>query len=135
MYKIRHTAELTGFSPDTLRYYEKIGLLKSPPKSPGGIRTYTDDDVHLLTSIHCLKKTGLSLDDIREFIQDGQCFKNHSHMQDADALETALSRSQILADHLSRMKQQRRELEELIQTTQEKLDYYTTFLNEHTPSE
>jgi DNA-binding transcriptional MerR regulator len=129
MYTIRQVAELSGFSPDTLRYYEKIGLLKSPQRSSGGVRAYNDDDVHLVTSINCLKKTGLSLEDIKEFIQEGQCFVNHSSIWYPDEIQTLSSRSKILSEHLISMENQRRELDDLINQTKEKLDYYNDVLN------
>ncbi|MBW7453827.1 MerR family transcriptional regulator [Paenibacillus sepulcri] len=129
MYTIRQFAELTGFSPDTLRYYEKIGLLKSPQRSSGGVRTYSDDDVHLVRSVHCLKKTGLSLEDIKEFIQESQFFENHSSMWDLDDRQTLSSRSKILTEHLNSMEKQRRELDDIIKRTKEKLDYYNDILN------
>jgi DNA-binding transcriptional MerR regulator len=135
MYTIRQVAELTGFSPDTLRYYEKIGLLMSPERGSGGVRTYSDDNVLMLTSINCLKKTGLSLDDIKEFIQDDQCFNNHSSMWDVDDIKTLSSRSKILSEHLNRMEKQRQELDDIIKLTNEKLDYYNKILNENTKLE
>jgi DNA-binding transcriptional MerR regulator len=129
MYTIRQVAELTGFSPDTLRYYEKIGLLKSPQRGSGGVRTYNDDNVHQLSSLNCLKKTGLSLEDIKEFIQEDQCFENHSSRWDVDEIQTLSSRSKILSKHLNRMEKQRRELDDIIKRTKEKLDYYNEILN------
>jgi DNA-binding transcriptional MerR regulator len=129
LYTIRQVAELTGFSPDTLRYYEKIGLLKSPERGLGGVRTYSDDNVLSLNSINCLKKTGLSLEDIKEFIQEGQCFENHSSMWDLDDIQTLSNRSKILSEHLNSMEKQRRELDDIIKRTKEKLDYYNDILN------
>lgn len=125
MYTIRQAAELTGFSPDTLRYYEKIGLLKSPQRVSGGVRIYSEDNVHLLTSLNCLKKTGLSLEDMKEFIQEGQCFKNHTSKCDVDDIQTISSRSKILSNHLDRMEKQRQELDAIIQLTKERLLFYT----------
>jgi DNA-binding transcriptional MerR regulator len=132
MYTIRQVAELTGFSPDTLRYYEKIGLLMSPERGSGGVRTYSDENVLMLTSINCLKKTGLSLEDIKEFMQDDQCFNNHSSMWNVDDIKTILSRSNILTEHLNKMEEQRRELDAIIKLTKVKLDYYNKILNENT---
>jgi DNA-binding transcriptional MerR regulator len=135
MYTIRQVAKLTGFSPDTLRYYEKIGLLKSPERSSGGVRTYSNDNVQLLTSINCLKKTGLSLEDIKEFIQEEQCISNHSSMWSTEEIKTISSRSKILSEHLTRMDKQRQALDDIIQLTKKKLDYYNEILNENTKLE
>jgi DNA-binding transcriptional MerR regulator len=132
MYTIRQVAELTGFSPDTLRYYEKIGLLKSPERGSGGVRTYNDDNVLMLASLNCLKKTGLSLEDIKEFMQDDQCFNNRSSMWNVDDIKTLSSRSKILSKHLNRMEKQRQELDDIIKLTKNKLDYYNEILHENT---
>jgi DNA-binding transcriptional MerR regulator len=131
MYTIRQVADLTGFSPDTIRYYEKIGLLKSPERGSGGVRTYSDDNVQMLASLNCLKKTGLSLEDIKEFMQDDQCFNNHSSKWNVDDIKTISSRSKILSEHLNRMEKQRQELDDLIKLTKKKLDYYNEILNEN----
>ncbi|GAA3401454.1 MerR family transcriptional regulator [Paenibacillus hodogayensis] len=130
MYTIRQVAERTGFSPDTLRYYEKIRLVEPPPmRGAGGVRLYSEDDVRMLSSLHCLKKTGLSLDDIKEFIQEGRCFANHANLNDDD-LHKVADRVQILAGHLEQMEQQRQELDTIIQRTKEKLDAYNAILQQ-----
>lgn len=127
MYTIRQAAEITGFSPDTLRYYEKMGLLKPTERGPGGVRKYTDDNVQLLTSLKCLKKTGLSLEDIKEFVQEGQCFANHSPLQEEEH-QLIRSRIEILTEHLNRMEEQRQALNDIIDQTKSKLDYYNELL-------
>lgn len=130
MYTIREAAERTGFSPDTLRYYEKIGLLRSPPRGAGDVRRYSEEDVRQALSIQCLKRTGMSLDDMKAFIQDGQCVANLTSRSSEDEFQIVASRSRILAKHLDRMVQQRQALDDLIQQTQEKLDYYHAVLQE-----
>jgi len=130
MYTIRQVADLTGFSPDTLRYYEKLGLLKPPERGAGGVRMYNDDNVHLLASLNCLKKTGLSLEDIKQFIHEGQCFENHSADWNAEEIELVSNRSKILSEHLDRMEKQRRELDDIINLTKEKLGYYEKILGQ-----
>ena len=136
MYTIRQVAELTGFSPDTLRYYEKIGLVESPRRGSGGVRTYGSDDVRRLTSIQCLKKTGLSLEEMKKFIQDGRCLKKiPSSAWSAEDLRSISSRSALLAEHLSRMEQQRRDLDAIIEETREKLQYYREIMDDAADSE
>ncbi|MBO9608366.1 MAG: MerR family transcriptional regulator [Paenibacillaceae bacterium] len=130
MYTIRQVAELTGFSPDTLRYYEKIGLLESPERRPGGIRAYSDDNVKRLVSIHCLKKTGLSLDELKAFLQDGRCLHTPPSTWSAEETEMTANRERLLADHLAGMERQRRELDAIIEETKTKLAYYRHKLQE-----
>ncbi|MBR7069420.1 MAG: MerR family transcriptional regulator [Oxalobacter sp.] len=68
-YSIRETAALIGVSPSTLRYYDKEGLLPTVERTAGGMRIFKDSDIEWLRIIDCLKKTGMSLKDIRQFIE------------------------------------------------------------------
>ena len=60
-YSPREAADKTGFSLDTLRYYEKIGLLEDIARSSGGQRVFTDDDVAWLSILRCLRDTGMPI--------------------------------------------------------------------------
>ncbi|GAB4327342.1 MAG: Hg(II)-responsive transcriptional regulator MerR [Dehalococcoidia bacterium] len=62
--KIGELAQLTGVATRTIRYYESIGLLPSPPRDESGYRSYSDDDVRLLDFIQDAKKLALSLEEI-----------------------------------------------------------------------
>ncbi|MFB9328749.1 MerR family transcriptional regulator [Paenibacillus aurantiacus] len=124
MYSIGRAAELTGFSIDTLRYYEKIGLSRPPERGPGGLRAYSEEDVRLLASLHCLKKTGLSLEEMKAFLQEGRCFANVPLPLSAEDREVITSRAQILTEHLVRMEAQHAALANIIGQTREKLDFY-----------
>ncbi len=53
--------ERSGFSLDTLRYYERIGLLDRIERGPGGRRRYADDDVEWLGVLRCLRDTGMPI--------------------------------------------------------------------------
>ncbi|MFK7693129.1 MerR family transcriptional regulator [Paenibacillus sp. HJGM_3] len=128
MYSIGQTAELTGFSIDTLRYYEKIGLTKPPERGPGGLRSYSDEDVRVLSSLHCLKKTGLSLEEMKAFLQEGRCFANSAFPLSVEDREVIASRTQILSQHLARMEAQYLALASVIGQTREKLDFYNGIL-------
>lgn len=54
-------AEKTGFSLDTLRYYERIGLLDDIARNSGGQRVFTADDVAWLRILRCLRDTGMPI--------------------------------------------------------------------------
>ena len=64
--KIGKLSELTGLSIDTLRYYEKIGLI-DPPFRRGGQRLYDPDAVRWIDFLKALKATGMSLDDMKRY--------------------------------------------------------------------
>ena len=62
-------SEQTGCNIETIRYYEKIGLLPAPPRSPGRRRLYKDTHRKRLTFIRRCRQLGFSLDEIRELLE------------------------------------------------------------------
>lgn len=66
---IGQLSELTGFSRDTIRYYEKIGLLELATKRPNsGYRDYPQTAVQVLLAIRKYKELGFTLEEIRELL-------------------------------------------------------------------
>ncbi len=65
-YWIGELAERSGMSPDTIRYYERAGVLPEPDRSPAGYRVYGDGDLERLRFIHRAKALGLTLEEIGE---------------------------------------------------------------------
>ncbi len=61
-------SELAGVNIETIRYYERIALLRAPPRSPGGYRRYGADDVRRLSFVRRLRELGFSLDDVRALL-------------------------------------------------------------------
>jgi len=61
---IQQFAQRTGLSADTLRYYEKIGLLRHVARDASGFRVYGPRDLEWVGFILRLKDTGMALDDI-----------------------------------------------------------------------
>ncbi len=57
-------AAATGVKGETIRYYEKCGLLETPARSPGGHRIYTEGDAARLTFIRRCRQLGFSLSEI-----------------------------------------------------------------------
>ena len=60
-YSPGQVAEQTGFSLDTLRYYERIGLLDGIERNSGGQRVFTEGDVAWLRILRCLRDTGMPI--------------------------------------------------------------------------
>jgi DNA-binding transcriptional MerR regulator len=61
--------ERTGLSHDTLRYYEREGLIGPIRRSAGGRRLYDEDDVAWIGTVTCLRDAGLGIADLRRFTQ------------------------------------------------------------------
>lgn len=67
MYTIGQVSEMFGIPISTLRYYDKQGLFPQMQRS-SGIRQFSDREIETLRLIECLKKSGLSIADIKQFI-------------------------------------------------------------------
>ncbi|WP_350348778.1 MerR family transcriptional regulator [Agromyces sp. G08B096] len=65
-------AEATGFSLDTLRYYEKEGLIRPVERTAGGRRRYRRADVDWLDLIKCLRDTGMPIADLKRYARLAQ---------------------------------------------------------------
>ncbi len=76
-YAIGQVSEMLGLPISTLRYYDKEGLLPGLRRS-SGIRRFSDRDIEALRMIAYLKRTGLGIDSIREFMawddESMECF-------------------------------------------------------------
>lgn len=66
---IREVAAKTNISTDTLRYYERIGLLPPVPRNAAGIRNYDEYFVNFINFIKKLKASGMSLEHIIDYIR------------------------------------------------------------------
>ncbi len=66
-YTIKQAAEIMNVTPTTLRYYDKQGLLPFMERKDSGYRIFSDADIAMLRVIECLKKSGMSIKDIRQF--------------------------------------------------------------------
>lgn len=114
-YSIGEMARIIGVAPSTLRYYDREGLLPFVERTDGGIRVFQDKDIAALRLIQCLKKTGLSIRGIREFIalpDDGE--------------ETIERRLAILTQQKEALSAQMKELSEMAEVVDYKLWYYRT---------
>ncbi len=58
----------TGIPAPTLRYYDKEGLLPYVGRNKSGVRVFTENDLEWLHMIECLKRSGLSIKEIKEFV-------------------------------------------------------------------
>jgi len=68
-YRIGDISKRLGLSADTLRYYEKIGLLKDIDRTAAGIRIYCDKDISRLKFIQRAQKMNFSLAEIKDLLQ------------------------------------------------------------------
>ena len=67
MYSIGQVAEMFGLPISTLRYYDKQGLFPKMERV-SGIRKFSETEIEALRVIECLKKSGLEIKDIKQFM-------------------------------------------------------------------
>ena len=65
---IKEIAARTGVSADTLRYYERMGIIPAVPRTSGGVRNYDENFVEWVAFIQTLKGAGMSLEAIADYI-------------------------------------------------------------------
>lgn len=65
---IAQVSKRCGVSADTLRYYERMGLLPSIARTPGGIRDYSEDDCSGVDYIKCMRTAGVSVETLAEYV-------------------------------------------------------------------
>ncbi len=67
-FTISQAAKKVGLTAHTLRYYDKEGLLPFVKRTASGIRFFTDKDLEWLVLLECLKETGMSIHEIKQYI-------------------------------------------------------------------
>ena len=67
-FRIGELAAQTRLTPDTLRYYERLGLLPHPPRTSGGFRLYSAATLGRVRFIRQAQTVGLTLDEIHELV-------------------------------------------------------------------
>ncbi len=66
---IAEVAKKYGLTPDTLRYYERAGLLQTVRRTPGGIRDYSEEDCRWVEYIKCMRSAGVSVETLIEYVK------------------------------------------------------------------
>ena len=66
-YTIKEASDITGIPATTLRYYDKEGILPFLERKESGHRMFSEQDLSMLRIIECLKCTGMSIKDIRQY--------------------------------------------------------------------
>lgn len=66
--RIGHLAKATGTSVETIRYYEREGILPAADRTASNYRHYTQDDLELLTFVRRARTLGFNMADVRELL-------------------------------------------------------------------
>ena len=121
LYTVGEIAKILGISASTLRYYDKEGLLPFVERSNSGIRMFTDKDYEWLEVIECLKKSGLSIKDIKAYTN----MVNQGNNSLSERLELFQARRTAI-------KQQIMEMQEALELLEFKCWYYSQAVQDRT---
>ena len=109
--KIGELARRAGTSTPTIRYYERIGVLPKPARTPSGYRDYSEDTLNRLRFIRAGQAVGLTLGELREVI----AFRDHDEIPCAHVLDLIQQRKAQLTDRIAELERTREDLERLAQ--------------------
>lgn len=111
--RISEVSEECGVSVDTLRYYERIGLLPPVERKDSGIRDYSDLDVRRVNFIKCMRNAGLPVKVLTRY---------YKLVQQGD--ETINERKAILVEQRANIAAQMAELQETLDLLDYKINHY-----------
>ena len=115
IYTVGEMAQKLGVPASTLRYYDNEGLLPFVERSSGGIRMFRENDFEWLQVIRCMKKAGMSIKDIRQYIE--------LSMQGDGTIDTRL---EMFRHQRELLTQQIQQLQHTLETVEYKCWFYET---------
>jgi DNA-binding transcriptional MerR regulator len=111
--KISEVSERYGLSADTLRYYERVGLIPAVNRNQGGIRDYDEMDLKRVEFIRCMRSAGLPIDVLIEYI---------TLVQQGD--DTIEARKEILIEQREKLAARMAEMQETLDLLDYKIEVY-----------
>jgi DNA-binding transcriptional MerR regulator len=110
---IQQASEISGLSEHTLRYYERIGLLKRVGRAANGHRRYSETDINRISFLNKLRATGMSIRQMKEL--------NELYLAGDSTLG---QRCELLEQHQRSVEAQIAQLTEYLEVIQYKINLY-----------
>jgi len=110
---ITEVSQKYDMTADTLRYYERIGLLPSVNRNASGIRNYTEEDCNWVHFIKCMRGAGLSIEVLVEYVTMFQ-----------QGNSTIKARKELLVEQRSRLAENIKEMQQTLERLDKKIDGY-----------
>jgi DNA-binding transcriptional MerR regulator len=111
--KIAEVSERYGISSDTLRYYERIGLIPPVNRNESGIRDYSEIDVRRVEFIKCMRRAGLPIEALIKYI---------GLVQQGD--QTVEARKEILVEQREQLAARIKEMQKTLDMLDHKIKVY-----------
>ncbi|ACI19116.1 MerR family transcriptional regulator [Dictyoglomus thermophilum] len=117
--RIKEVCEKYGLTPDTLRFYEKIGLLPRVRRDKNGIRDYSEEDCRWIEFIKCMRSAGIEIEALVRYVK---------LFQEGDA--TLEERKQILIEQRDKLQAKIEEMQKALERLNYKIQVYETHIKE-----
>ncbi len=104
-------------TPDTLRYYERIGLIPAVKRTAGGIRNYTEGDCRWVEFVKCMRGAGIQVEALIEYV---------ALFQQGDS--TTEARKQILLEQRAQLLVRMEEMKRTLERLNAKIERYDQFV-------
>ena len=108
-----------GLSADTLRYYERIGLLPPVPRTAGGIRDYYETSCQWIELMKCMRKAGVQIEALIEYVT---LFRQGENTADA--------RKAILVEQREQLMERMEDMQTSLNLLNQKIENYEHILKE-----
>lgn len=110
---ITEVSKKYNLTADTLRYYERIGLIPPINRSASGVRDYTEEDCNWVNFMKCMRGAGISIEILIEYITLFQ-----------EGSSTIKARKELLIEQRSRLAEKIKEMQETLGRLDNKIDGY-----------
>ena len=110
---IAEVSKKYGLTQDTIRYYERIGLLPEVPRTKSGIRDFDEQSCKWVEFIKCMRNAGLPIESLIEYMA---LFKQGK--------ETVSARKQLLIDQRDNLLKKREEISKTLDRLNYKIELY-----------
>jgi MerR family transcriptional regulator, aldehyde-responsive regulator len=111
--KIAEVSEQYGLSTDTLRYYERVGLIPTVNRNGGGIRDYNELDLRRVEFIKCMRSAGLPVEVLIDYV---------ALVQEGD--KTIEARKEILVEQRKLLVERMSEMQKTLDILNHKIEVY-----------
>lgn len=110
---IKEVSEKYDISQDTLRYYERVGMIPPVTRTAGGIRDYQEEDIRWVELAKCMRSAGLPVETMIEYVK---------LTQEGDT--TIPARLQLLTDQKDLLLEQKSKIDETLERLNYKISRY-----------
>ena len=110
---IKEVSKKCDITQDTLRYYERVGMIPKVTRTAGGIRNYTEEDISWVELAKCMRSAGLPVEAMIEYVRLYQLGD-----------ETIPARLQLLIDQREALLEQRKQIDATLHRLAYKIECY-----------